>query len=55
MYYKSNQVYISIGIGIGIGNFVADISVIGISVKTHITAPLLSFGYFPAGFGPKFT
>ena len=37
-YYKSNNVYI--GIGIGIGNFVADISVIGISVKTHIGAPL---------------
>ena len=39
IYYKSNEVYI--GIGIGISNFVADISVIGISVKTHIGAPLL--------------
>ena len=28
-------------IGIGTGNFVADILVIGISVKTHISAPLL--------------
>ena len=34
--------YTAIGIGIGIGNYVADISVIGISVKTHIGAPLVS-------------
>ena len=33
--------YIAIGIRIGIGNFVADISVIGILVKTHIGAPLV--------------
>ena len=32
---------IYIGIDIGIGNFVADISVIGISVKTHIGATLI--------------
>ena len=37
IYYKSNKVAISIGIG----NFVADILVIGVSVKTHIGAPLL--------------
>ena len=36
IYYKSNNVYI----GIGIGDFVADISVIRIWVNTHIGAPL---------------
>ena len=40
---QSNKVYI--GIGIGIGNFVADISVIAISVKTHIGAPLNNSNY----------
>ena len=34
-----------IAIGIGIGNFVADISVIGISVKSHIGAPLFLYPY----------
>ena len=34
--------YIAIGIGIGISNFVADILVIGILVKTNIGAPLVS-------------
>ena len=42
-----NIVFKFIYIGIGIGNFVADISVIGILVKTHIGATLIKIFNFP--------